>query len=350
MSSRSCSSPSARTFGRLARALALCPLLLVADMSAAEGAEPAVEVESETPAPERPTWRFRRDDKPVKVVVLAGSIGAFPRQPYASHIERMCSEVEVRNLSKTGLGAWALRKRFDEQVVDNPAVRPKSAEDQEHWLVFGGGLNSIGAPLSTNHHIRRLFLLAHRTGFRVVGLTPTPWGDDADRRFRGLGGLEYREATRTVADFILGRLGPREALGNHAGSRGDAEAPWEPEERPDVAIDLYDSTLRDREAGIRDLEAMRRAVREDKRWQREHAHLGEHLRVLKAETTAIRAAELPRWYLRPELRSFDHIHPNAEGHRLIAEIMCPQLPTSWGCTCPNSSAPEGDATSPPATK
>lgn len=321
-----------------ARSLALFVGMLQAPAYAqpVESAEPAEGEQGEAP-PERATWRFRRADRPVKVVVLAGSIGAFTRDPYAAHLERMCTEVEVRNLSKTGLGAWALRKRFAEQIVDNPSVRPRAAEGQEFWLVFGGGLNSVGAPLTTNHHIRRLFLLAHQTGLRVVGLTLTPWGDEADRRFRGLGGLAYREATQIVSNFILGRLTPREALGNHASSRGDAEAPWTSEELPDVAIDLYDSPLRDRDAATRDLEAMREALRKDRTWQREHAHLDEATRVLLFESEALMAAELPRWYLRPELRSFDHIHPNAEGHRLIAEIMCPQLPERWGCHCEQKS-------------
>jgi lysophospholipase L1-like esterase len=44
-------------------------------------------------------------------------------------------------------------------------------------------------------------------------------------------------------------------------------------------------------------------------------------------------ADLPRWYLRKDLRSFDHIHPNEKGHAIIAETMCPKLPESWGCTC-----------------
>ena len=43
--------------------------------------------------------------------------------------------------------------------------------------------------------------------------------------------------------------------------------------------------------------------------------------------------ELPRWFMKQELHSFDHIHPNMEGHRLMAETICPRLPASWGCDC-----------------
>ena len=335
MSSRS----SDRRLGSRARvALALCTALAHAPAHAQPSE--AAETEPASEVPERANWRFRRDDRPVKVVVLAGSIGAFRRDPYSAHVERMCSEVEVRNLSKTGLGAWALRKRFADQVVDNPGVRARAAEDQEHWLVFGGGLNSVGAPFTTNHHIRRLFLLAHQNGFKVVGLTLTPWGDEADRRFRGLGGLEYRRATQVVSNFVLGRLTPREALGNHASSRGDTDAPWTTEELPDLAIDLYDSALRHHDAQPRDIAEMRKLLQADRSWQRAHADYDEASRNLLLETAAAAAAELPRWYMRPELRSFDHIHPNAEGHRIIAEIMCPQLPESWGCRCTPTSQSE----------
>ena len=50
----------------------------------------------------------------------------------------------------------------------------------------------------------------------------------------------------------------------------------------------------------------------------------------KVITTAM---DVPKWYLKPELRSFDHIHPNTEGHRVIAKETCGQLPASWGCDC-----------------
>jgi hypothetical protein len=80
---------------------------------------------------------------------------------------------------------------------------------------------------------------------------------------------------------------------------------------------------------------MRTMLAKSKRWQRANAQLDELQRQTKLEADVQEAVELPRWYLRRELRSFDHIHPNEEGHRLIAEIMCPSLPESWGCTCPS---------------
>lgn len=304
----------------------------------APAAAPAAEVAPEPP----PTWRFRKDDKPVKVVVLAGSIGAWARQPYAMQIQGMCANVEVRNISKTGLGAWALKQRFEQQVLDNPHLR-WNVEGQEYWLVFGGGLNSVGNPKSTNHHVRRLFELAHRRGMKVVGLTLTPWGDDRDKRWRGVNGLKSRRVTKAVVDFTMGRLTPDQALGALAKERRvPAEAPWDPTEVADVAVDLYDSPLRDREAPLRDHDEVRTMLSKSKEWQRANADLDELQRQTKLEADAQEAAELPRWYLRKELRSFDHIHPNEQGHRLMAEIMCPSLPESWGCTCPSLEASVAD--------
>jgi hypothetical protein len=295
-----------------------------------ETAEPVVEPP--------PTWRFRHDDKPVKVVVLAGSIGAYSRQPYAVQLQSLCANVEVRNISKTGLGAWALKQRFEQQVLDNPHLR-WNVEGQEHWLVFGGGLNSVGNPRSNNHHMRRLFELAHRRGMKVVGLGLTPWGDERDKRWRGVAGLKSRRSTQHVVDFTMGRLTPEQALGTLASKRHvAADAPWDPSELADLGIDLYDSRLRDLEAPLRDLEPMRELLAASKEWQRAHAELDELQRQTKLEVDARALAEIPRWYLRKELRSFDHIHPNEDGHRLMAELMCPSLPESWGCVCPSPAA------------
>src|SRR5690606_10334325 len=50
----------------------------------------ALQVSETPPAPA--TWRFRDAEKPVKVVVLAGSIGAFSKS-YAGVLQDMCSEI-----------------------------------------------------------------------------------------------------------------------------------------------------------------------------------------------------------------------------------------------------------------
>jgi len=77
---------------------------------------------------------------------------------------------------------------------------------------------------------------------------------------------------------------------------------------------------------------MLRNVR-DAWWRSQVAGLTDPERAARLAADAQLAAEIPRWYLRRELRSFDHIHPNREGHRLIAETVCPRLPASWGCRC-----------------
>ncbi|MGB1701343.1 MAG: hypothetical protein ACPHRO_15405, partial [Nannocystaceae bacterium] len=47
------------------------------------------------PAPASPTWRFKEADRPVKVVVLAGSIGAWHKHSYPDQLEQLCERVEV---------------------------------------------------------------------------------------------------------------------------------------------------------------------------------------------------------------------------------------------------------------
>lgn len=288
------------------------------------------ELEPEPP----PTWRFRKQDRPVKVVVLAGSVGAWPKDPYAKHFENMCENVEVRNISKTGYGALALKKHFRTQVLENAYLNLRDPAF-ENWVVFQGGLNSIGMPEQTNRHILGVSVLAHGRGMKVVGLTPTPWGDEADKRWKGSSGLWYWKNTRVVVDFIAGRSDPKSALGKYVSKREQPDrADWDPAELPDVGIDLYASALRDIEAAPRDYAAMEKAVAADPRFEKATAGFSELGRAMSLHFWAFAATLMPRWYLRSELRAFDHIHPNTEGHALIARLACPQLPDSWGCTCP----------------
>lgn len=293
------------------------------DASAGEGDE-------DPPA----TWRFKKLDKPVKVVVLAGSVGAWQKQPYHQHWRDWCPNIEVKNISHTGYGAYQLRKHFMQQVAENRYINLRHA-DYEHWLVFHGGLNSIATPERTNREIRQLMLSAHKRNMSVVALSPTPWGDDSDKkRWRGLAGLAYKRYTQIVVDFIAGRSSARDALGIYRDRRDDPEAPWDPSELPDIGVDLYDTDMRDKNAPLRDVAAMRALLEKDRDWNVRHEGLDAGAREAQLDADAQRAAELPRWYMRPELRAFDHIHPNEQGHRMIAEITCPELPASWGCTCP----------------
>ena len=288
-----------------------------------------------------PTWRFRDADRPVKVVVLAGSIGAWPNASYADRIASMCTQVEIKNLSTVGMGAYALKRRFIEQVLRNWNLRWNDPL-LEYWLIFQGGLNSVGMPEATNHHIRELFVKAHRRGFGVVGLSLTPWGDDSDRkRWRGTNGLAYLRHTQRVVDFVLGRLSPAEALGSYTARRDGDPAQFGADELADIRVDLYDSPLRDVDAALRDVEAIRVALSEQRGWQRAHADLDAYGRARALERDAQAAAAIPQWWLREDLRAFDHIHPNGEGHAIIAALVCPTLPESWGCACPTVPEAEG---------
>jgi hypothetical protein len=283
------------------------------------------------------TWAFHDATRPVKVVVLAGSIGAWGRGSYVHRLQRVCHRAEFRNLSATGHGAFALKQRFRSEVLDAPVPRVRQ-DDAERWLMFGGGLNSVGTPARTNRWIRDLFVQAHEHGWRVVGLSLTPWGDPKDPRFRGRTGVRHLRATRQVVDFVLGRSTPSEALGREAARRrGGADAPWEPAELADAVVDLYDSSLRDPSAPLSDLQEVRDALAaEGPSASPAGAPVDEatrRAREQRQEEDARLLAQARRWELRPELRAFDHIHPNAQGHGHMAATICPRLPATWGCDC-----------------
>jgi hypothetical protein len=282
-------------------------------------------------AAEPPEWRFRQRDRPVKVMVLGGSVGAWPGESYGKLIERRCPAVEVQNIAKVGMGSAQLKARFREQVLENPHVRLR--DGHEYWLLFHGGMNSVSMPEKTSSDLRDIFLLAHRRGVFVVAFSLTPWGSEKDRRFRGARGLRIMRSTRHVVDFVLGRLDPQTALGRHVARRDEPSAPWDPVERPDVAVDLWESELRDVAAPVRDLEAQREAIAADPIWQRDAAALSPEERSARLDRDAREAAEIPRLFMRPDLHAFDHIHPNDAGHRIMFDTACPVLPATWRCDC-----------------
>lgn len=283
-----------------------------------------------------PEWRFTQQDRSVKVVVLAGSIGVFRDQPYPRLIHEWCSNAEVRNLSRVGHGAPQLASRFRSEVLENPRV-PIGARGLELWVLFGGGLNSVGRAQQTNRALHSLVRHAHRRRVGVVALTVTPWGSEEDTpRWTGGRALHLFRSTRSIVDFVMGRSSPAEALGPARSERQGVapDAPWQPEERPDVAVDLYDSRLRDRDAQPWPLERVREQLARDPAWRNPLARLTDPERQARLESDARALVEAPRWFMRRQYRGFDHVHPNREGHRAIAETICPSLPPSWGCRCP----------------
>lgn len=282
-------------------------------------------------------WRFQHHDRRVKVILLAGSIGAFQGLPYGRLLHQWCGNAEVQNLSRVGQGAPQLFSRFRNRVLSNPNV-PIGAPGYELWLLFGGGMNSVGVPTRTNWALNRLFRLAHRRHFRVVALTLTPWGEDGsgDHRWQGARPLSTLRSTRRVVDYVMGRANPESALGRYRSHRQGVgpDDPWTPSELPEVAIDLYDSRLRDTDAALWTLDEARTRLESDARYRRELAPLATTAREERLGRDAEILRQAPRWFMAPRYRSFDHIHPNRAGHRLIAETACPQLPESWGCHCP----------------
>lgn len=277
-------------------------------------------------------WRFTMPDRHVKVVLIAGSIGAHRDRPYSRLLQESCSNVEIRNLSVVGMGAPQLFNRFRDEVIRG-RVMPFDDPSMETWLMWNGGLNSAGSSTRTNRSIRRAFVAAHEHHMGVVGLSLTPWGELSDRRWRGVAALRTLRSTRGIVDYVMGRLTPSEALGSYVSDRDVPDADWDPSELADVRVDLYNSGLRDVEAAVRDGAEMRTLLDRDRSYGRSLEDLDETAREARVVSDVGLLSELPRWFVRDEFRGFDHIHPNREGHALMARTICPSLPASWGCDC-----------------
>jgi hypothetical protein len=305
---------------------ALCASVLAA--MAVGGVARAEDGAAEAAAPEPVgNWRFRHDDRPVKVVVIGGSVSAWPKGGFGEFVEAACPRVEVVNRGKARLGALDLKRRFQKQVLQNRRIDATKFEAM--WVIFNGGLNSVGMPERTNGWVADVLKAAKAAGMGTIAMSIGPWGDETDRRWRGAGGLDYQDMTRRTVDFLMGRLTPEQAFGAEAAGR----AAFEPGELPDIAVDVYDSELRDKAAELRDEERTARQVAQAKSVKAELAKLSEGEAGARLAARIAQARELPRWYLRKELRSFDHIHPNMDGHRVMAQTMCPKLPAAWGCNC-----------------
>lgn len=271
-------------------------------------------------------WAFRTA-RPVKAVVAGGSIAAFQGAGFGDRLQEACAHLEVVNVAKARYSAWAVARRFEAQVLRNPNVDPKAAET---WVFVLGGLNSVGNPEKTNADVLALYRMAHDAGYKVLGLSLSPWGSESDaKRWTGFAGVGRQDNTRKAVDFVMGRLSPAEALGRHAEGR----TAWKPGDQPDLAVDLYDSPLRDRDAALRAAAPLEAAIDRDPAMARRLAEVPEARRKAERKRLVEQARALPRWYLRPDLHSFDSIHPNREGHRIIASLVCQKAPASWGCDC-----------------
>ncbi|HOA12407.1 MAG TPA: hypothetical protein PLB35_00490 [Myxococcota bacterium] len=271
-------------------------------------------------------WSFKTD-KPVRVIVIGGSVSEF-NQGYSDWIGRTCRNVEVVNVAKARYGSWGIGKRFEAQVLANPNIDLKDP-NRSYWVVLQGGLNNIWEPARVNNDFMELFRLIHSKGMKVVGLSLSPWGSDKDKRWVGIDAVRNQDRTRQCVDWMLGRLTPGEALGKYAAGKKS----WDPADLPDVAIDLYDSPLRDVNARPRPAADIKARMARDKQLNRELSALPQQSRDARYQKIMKQAVEMPKWFLRPELQSFDHIHPNREGHRIIVETACPKLPAEWGCDC-----------------
>ena len=272
-------------------------------------------------------WQFKKHDRPIKAVIIGGSISAYTAGNFGEYLEAACPKLEVVNKAKSRLGAHHLYQRFQRQVLRNPRLNLKA---HETWLLYHGGLNSVGAPHRTNDAIRKTFLEAHQAGIKVVGLSLLPWGSERDRRWRGARGLKTHHQTRLVVDFVLGRLKPKAALGYHY--RGVDNA-WAPGELPLISVDLYDTMIRDAGASRRTGYSLARSVKRNPWVKSQLANLSAEDKDRLLGSYVEQAHALPQWFMRKDIQYMDHFHPNSVGHRMMAGYVCDKLPPQFACQC-----------------
>ena len=273
-------------------------------------------------------WKWKTE-RPVKAVVVGASIAAFTAGNFGARLQEACGNLEVRNLAHERDKAREIRHRFEAQVLKNRNAGLDRPE-LDHWVLVLGGLNEIWVPQRVNLQLLILFRKAHEAGMKVVALSLTPWGSDGDRkRWQGLAGLQTHLDTRRVVDFLLGRLTPEEALGRFAGDMQE----WAEGDLADIRVDLWDSELRAADAPLRRKAPLDRVLQGSRKWRNRVSRMPEDRREAEWPRLLRIAREVPQYYLRRDLRSFDSTHPNREGHRIIAAKVCEQAPASWGCDC-----------------
>lgn len=274
-------------------------------------------------APPSGPWRTERANK---AVVIGGSISMYYAGNFGQYLQYGCKDLEVLNKGKVGAGGAELARIFREQVLGDravlaPLVRSTPTKKGRAWLLFQGGLNSVGTPDSTAWFLSRLFDAAHAAGFQVLALSLTPWGSDDDPRFQGWQGLRMVRATEQVVDYVMGRLNPQQACGVRAKGHADR---WQACELPDIGVDLYHSPLR---AGSGTPLRARGPLESSF----SASPYGRH--VDKKQALIAAAQTVPQTFLAQKYRDFDHVHPNGEGHKLIAALVCQQAPPAWQCDC-----------------
>ena len=271
-------------------------------------------------------WTFKKPNRPVKAVIIGGSISAFPAGNYGQALEKVCSNLEIVNRAKSKLGAHHLYLRFVRQVLRNPNI--KKHRSNGLWLFYHGGLNSVQNPYGTNKAILKTFRDAHQNNLKVVGMSLLPWGDDSDYRWKGEKGLKAFHNTNLVVDFVLGRLSPKAALG-----KDRSDPAFLPHEKADVAINLYDTDLRAKNAPRRSDKNLANKVRVNYWVKKNLASVEASQRPNLLKKHIDTAYTLPQWYMKHSLRSIDHFHPGRRGHKIVANEVCQKLPKKFGCTC-----------------
>lgn len=261
--------------------------------------------------------------RPVRAVVVGGSISMYYKGNYGEYLEHGCKNLEIVNRAKVGAGGRALVKRLRNAVLGDKDLMDELVgkhKQRESWLIFQGGLNSAFSPEMTNSYLAQMFKLAADSGMSTFALTLTPWGKDDNDRFDGWEGLRFVRATKKINAFLQGKLSPDQALGRRG--KGHAHE-WQKGELPMTTVDVFNSELRDADAPLRDAAPLQKSFAKS-RFRKQKA---------KRDALVQEAREVPRHFMKKSYQDFDHIHPKNIGHRLMATLACRKAPKSWGCDC-----------------
>jgi hypothetical protein len=257
-------------------------------------------------------WQTNR---PYKAVVIGGSISRYFAGNFGEFLHHGCKSLEVINRGEVGAGGAKLKKNLQKEVIAKPEVLGPM-QGGKGWILFQGGLNSVMQIKGTVKQLAELFALAHSADLQVVALSLTPWGSDGDSRFAGWKGLQLHEATAAVSRFLLKQAGKDTIFGG-------SPAKFMAEELPDIAVDLWNSDLRDSGAALRP-ESQLAATFATSPYRRD---------VDRRDSWIAAARAVPRHFLAKTYQGFDHTHPNGQGHRLMAALVCQQAPQEWQCDC-----------------
>lgn len=259
------------------------------------------------------------------VLSVGDSIAAYPHGSYTAILSKVCAMADFYSYALPRKNPAAVIKSLRQDFSINKNFKPLLAK-QDKWMILQGGINSVDSPDFTIKSLLATQRFAKLRGYKVISLSLTPWGDKSDPRWQGTKALLSMAATTKIVDFALRKKSPK-ALGL------SAKTVWAPSETPEITIDLFYSELRHLNAKPWVTEKFKQKVQQTRLFKKLALGLPFQQKASRLESLAQAYAKFPQYFLAPEYRSFDHIHLNRLGHKIIAEKICRRMSKTWKCQC-----------------